>query len=87
MANQFVFRVSDGFRDRLVGISWTEGFRKYQLRSVSERTFFAGLNRNVGATINRSATTYGVRNSISDRLSVCPLNLSTHGFPGFVPLN
>jgi len=38
---------------------------------VSERTFFAGLNRNIGATINRSATTYGVQNSISDRLSVC----------------
>src|SRR5277367_1333319 len=29
--------------------------------SVSERTFFAGLNRNIRATINRSATTYGVR--------------------------
>jgi hypothetical protein len=38
VANQSVFRGSDGFRDRLiaaqdfVGISWTGGFRKYQLR-------------------------------------------------------
>jgi hypothetical protein len=39
-----------------------------QTDSVSERTFFAGLNRNIRATINRSATTYGVRISISDRL-------------------
>jgi hypothetical protein len=46
---------------------------RVQSNSVSERTFFAGLNRNIRATINRSATTYGVRISISDRLPTCPL--------------
>jgi hypothetical protein len=36
--------------------------------SVSEKQFFACMNRNMQAKIHRSATTYSVQNSISDTL-------------------
>jgi hypothetical protein len=39
--------------------------------SVSEKSFFPCMNRNMQPKIHRSATTYSVQNSISDTLYTC----------------
>jgi hypothetical protein len=43
--------------------------------NVSEKWLFACTNRNMQPRIHQPPTTYSVQNSISDTLSVCPLNV------------
>src|ERR1700761_4890413 len=45
-----------------------------QISSVPENSFFDCIDRDMQPEIHRSATTYGVQNSISDRLRTCHLS-------------